>query len=186
MATVTISVADAATALSVAWAPPASDNGYDVDSYDIEWWRGSGRDEVEVVQIDAVALNVSGTFTLSYEGAVTGHLPCDVDALDLENALEALDTLRDVHVERAVEGGANYSWTVTFLTEWPAQTDSKLVIDSSGLYSVNSTVRARVGAAAVARVADQQLPPAHPDGGAARLRRARSNPRALPSKLRLR
>ncbi|KAH8055104.1 hypothetical protein JL722_8529 [Aureococcus anophagefferens] len=140
-----VSVSDAATSLSVSWAPPASDNGYDVTAYGVEWWRGSGVDEVEVVQIDAVALNVTGTFTLSYEGAVTGHLPCDVSAADMEDALEALDTLRDVHVERAVDGGANFSWTVTFLTEWPDATDSRLVIDDAGLYSVNSTVRARVG-----------------------------------------
>ena len=45
-----------------------------------------------------------------------------------------------------MEGGANFSWTVTFLTEWPAATDSRLVLDAAGLYSVNSTVRARVGA----------------------------------------
>ncbi|KAH8073997.1 hypothetical protein JL721_2553 [Aureococcus anophagefferens] len=62
----------------------------------------------------------------------------------MEDALKP-STRRDVHVERAVDGGANFSWTVTFLTEWPDATDSRLVIDDAGLYSVNSTVRARVG-----------------------------------------
>ncbi|KAH8049146.1 hypothetical protein JL722_12147 [Aureococcus anophagefferens] len=82
-----VSVSDAATSLSVSCAAGVGQR-YDVTAYGVEWWRGSGVDEVEVVQIDAVALNVTGTFTLSYEGAVTGHLPCDASAADMEDALK--------------------------------------------------------------------------------------------------
>ena len=56
-----VSVADAATSLSVSWAPPLDDNGYEVTGYEVEWWRGEGVDEVgydkanparELVKID--------------------------------------------------------------------------------------------------------------------------------------
>ena len=85
----------------------------------------------------------------------------EASALDVEKALEALPTLRDVHVELTHKDGynpaggeigdpgdyrgANYSWAVTFLTEWPAATNQKLSVDTSGLAAINSTIRALVG-----------------------------------------
>ena len=67
-----VSVADAATSLSVSWAPPLDDNGYEVTGYEVRWWRGEGVDEVEIVEINAVAHNVSGTFKLTYDGGDDG------------------------------------------------------------------------------------------------------------------
>ena len=156
-----VSVADAATSLSVSWAPPLDDNGYEVTGYEVEWWRGEGVDEVEIVEINAVAHNVSGTFKLTYDGATTVEIDLEASALDVEKALEALPTLRDVHVELTHKDGynptggeigdpgdyrgANYSWAVTFLTEWPAATNQRLSVDTSGLAAINSTIRALVG-----------------------------------------
>ena len=118
-------------------------------------------DEVEIVEINAVAHNVSGTFKLTYDGATTVEIDLEASALDVEKALEALPTLRDVHVELTHKDGynpaggeigdpgdyrgANYSWAVTFLTEWPAATNQKLSVDTSGLAAINSTIRALVG-----------------------------------------
>ena len=145
----------------MSWAPPLDDNGYEVTGYEVEWWRGEGVDEVEIVEINAVAHNVSGTFKLTYDGATTVEIDLEASALDVEKALEALPTLRDVHVELTHKDGynpaggeigdpgdyrgANYSWAVTFLTEWPAATNQKLSVDTSGLAAINSTIRALVG-----------------------------------------
>lgn len=140
-----ISVGVAATSLIVSWVPPPSNSGFEVEAFLVEWWKSAGRDEVEVVAIDSESSIISGMFQLSYRGAETIHLPSDVSSRDLEDALEALPTIRDVHVERSSYSTSNVSWTVTFLAEWPAQVGAHLTIDGSGLSALNSTVRARVG-----------------------------------------
>jgi hypothetical protein len=67
---------------------------------------------------DGTSSAISGNFSLTFRGARTYYLPYDADAREVEQALEALDTISDVEVYRSSADENNgYTWSVTFLTE---------------------------------------------------------------------
>ena len=143
------SVGESSTSLLLAWQPPAFDHGVAVSQYLIEYWRETGRDEVQVLKSTCTANMTgyqSGTFTVEYDGATTDTLPFDVAEVDLEAALEGLPTLRDVHVLRSANPAVGYEWTVTFLSEVPFWDSKTLVLDGTGLDCVgNGSVSTSVG-----------------------------------------
>ncbi|KAH9100136.1 hypothetical protein LEN26_016139, partial [Aphanomyces euteiches] len=60
-----------------------------------------------------------GTFTLSFNGAVTIPISYDAAAVDVKSALEALPTIGSVDVTRSnmLSAGGQFQWLVTFRTE---------------------------------------------------------------------
>ena len=61
---------------------------------------------------------LGGTFTVSYDGAETPPLPHNVSALEMKRALENLETLSVVTVEKNTSGTyGNAYWDVTFDSE---------------------------------------------------------------------
>ena len=78
-------------------------------------WAGSNT----VVKVDVLQNGVnplSGTFRLGYKGTMTPELPQDISASDMKTALERLDTIAKVSVERYING-YGYDWLVTFVSE---------------------------------------------------------------------
>lgn len=127
------------TELMVQWEGPLSDGGETVSEYVVEWDTAatfdSGTDgnplgsmivdasqQGSVADVQAVRVSVAdgnfmaGSFSLEYNGQVTGSIPFDASAVEVETALEALCTVGDVAVSRGL-GPANggYTWLVTMV-----------------------------------------------------------------------
>ena len=61
---------------------------------------------------------LGGTFTVSFNGDTTGYLSFDSTAEQMQDALEALESVGQVTVTRSdVDVNNGYTWTVTFTTE---------------------------------------------------------------------
>ncbi|CAK4563562.1 unnamed protein product [Aphanomyces euteiches] len=60
---------------------------------------------------------ISGTFVLSFAGAQTPPLACDIAAVDLQTQLEVLPTVDIVQVTRTTDPDSvgGYTWSITFL-----------------------------------------------------------------------
>ncbi|KAF1323264.1 Projectin/twitchin, partial [Globisporangium splendens] len=142
------SVTESCSSLRLAWLPSPNVNGAKVTKYLLEWFELPATQlEVQLVKIAGQSASdpVSGTFQISYSGATTDDLPIDVDETEVQQNLEALATLRSVHVERSpasIKGG--YEWTITFLTEAPAVLGKTLQVVSDKL--VATAVSVDVGA----------------------------------------
>uniref|UniRef100_K3WF50 Titin n=1 Tax=Globisporangium ultimum (strain ATCC 200006 / CBS 805.95 / DAOM BR144) TaxID=431595 RepID=K3WF50_GLOUD len=147
------------SSLRLAWLPSPNVNGAKVTKYLLEWYELPATQlEVQVVKIagQSTADPVSGTFQVAYNGAMTDDLPIDVDEAEMQQSLEALATLRSVHVERSpasIKGG--YEWTITFLAETPAVLGKVLQVASTKMVATAVSVDiganldpAHVGAAA--------------------------------------
>lgn len=127
------------TELIVQWDGPLSDGGETVSEYVVEWDTAatfdSGSDgnplglmvvdaseQGSVADVQAVRVSVedgkfmAGSFFLEYNGQVTGSIPFDASAVEVETALETLCTVGDVAVSRSL-GPANggYTWLVTMV-----------------------------------------------------------------------
>ena len=71
---------------------------------------------------------VRGAFRLAFEGDTTAAIAHDASAADVRGALEALDTIATVRVERvASDDQQGHTWAVTFLTDANAGDVSALV-----------------------------------------------------------
>ena len=143
-----ITVLESSESLLVSWQPPVSDHGDDLSQYLLEYWHTPGRDEVEVIQTSAsTQANISGTFTVEYDGDRTDTLPYDVTEDAMEDALEELTTLRDVRVVRSnYSSGYGYEWTVTFLSEVPYSRGKTLTVNGADLMTPVGTASVLVGA----------------------------------------
>ena len=68
--------------------------------------------------VQGTSTTLSGDFTLSYDGKVTGYLPFDVSADAMKYALEGLDSIGKVEVERhGPDVNDCYTWDVTFTSD---------------------------------------------------------------------
>lgn len=94
----------------------------------------NGTNEQQSVTVDATG----GTFTLAFEGAVTGNIAENASAATVEAALEALSTIGTDNV--SVSGSAGGPWTVTFQNELGYRNVSLLVGDNTNLTGGASTV----------------------------------------------
>lgn len=128
------------TELMVQWQAPLSDGGKTVTEYAVEWDTAttfdsgtdgnpqgstavdaSERGSVADVQAVRVSIDdglfISGSFSMEYNGQVTGSIPFDASAVEVKGALESLCTVSDVAVTRSL-GPANggYTWLVTMVT----------------------------------------------------------------------
>ena len=127
------------TELIVQWEGPLSDGGEAISEYVVEWDTAttfdSGSDgnplgsmavnasaQGSVPDVQAVRVSVeegkfmAGSFFLEYNGQVTGSIPFDASAAEVEAALETLCTVGDVAVSRSLgpaDGG--YTWLVTMV-----------------------------------------------------------------------
>lgn len=125
--------------LMVQWQAPLSDGGETVSEYAVEWDTAttfdsgadgnpqgstvvdaSERGSVSDVQAVRVSIDdglfISGSFFMQYNGQVTGSIPFDASAVEVETALETLCTVGDVAVTRSL-GPANggYTWLITMI-----------------------------------------------------------------------
>lgn len=125
--------------LMVQWQAPLSDGGETISEYAVEWdtattfdsgadgnpqgstvVAASERGSVADVQAVRVSIDdglfISGSFIMEYSGQVTGSIPFDASAEEVETAFEALCTVGDVAVTRSL-GPANggYTWLVTLV-----------------------------------------------------------------------
>ena len=67
---------------------------------------------------DGTSTGLGGTFTVAFNGQVTGYLKYDTTADEMKSALESLTTIETVAVTRSgVDVNNGYTWSVTFQTE---------------------------------------------------------------------
>lgn len=151
------------TELILQWEGPLSDGGEAVSEYMVEWDTATtfdsdsdgnplgsmvvGASEQEsVADVQAVRVSVgggkfmAGSFVLEYNGQVTGSIPFDASAVEVETALETLCTVGDVAVSRSL-GPANggYTWLVTMVAAAEgAEAGDGQVSTSSALQTVAS------------------------------------------------
>lgn len=151
------------TELMVQWEGPLSDGGEAISEYVVEWDTAttfdSGSDgnplgttlvdaseQKSVSDVQAVRVSVggdkfmAGSFFLEYNGQVTGSIPFDASAVEVETAIEALCTVGDVAVSRSI-GPANggYTWLVTVVaTAEGAEAGDGRVSTSSVLQTIAS------------------------------------------------
>jgi hypothetical protein len=123
-----VAVKELCSSLHVSWHAPVFSNGFDVSNYLVEYWVADGVDEVQEISLASPSTSpVRGTFTLGYGHATTDSLSIDSTAEDVKVALESLSTIRSVKVWRS-GSNPNYTWTVTFLAEFPSIYGSMLKI----------------------------------------------------------
>ena len=125
----TVSVLDSSSSLHVSWRAPASNNGFAVTSYLVEYWIASGTLEVQeiILRSSNGGSEMQGTFAISYNGDTTDSLSINASAEDVQYALESLSSIRSVKVWRSGEN-PDYVWTVTFLSEYPSVSGLMLVV----------------------------------------------------------
>ncbi|RHY28141.1 hypothetical protein DYB32_006207, partial [Aphanomyces invadans] len=82
---------------------------------------------------------VTGSFSLAFAGASTPLLPATISALDMQAALESLQTIQFVSVVRTTtpDAAGGYTWTVTFLQSANGDEGSET---SLPLLQVNATL----------------------------------------------
>lgn len=149
--------------LMVQWEAPLSDGGETISEYVVEWdtastfdsgadgnpqgstvVNASERGSVADVQAVRVSVDdglfVSGSFFLEYSGQLTGSIPFDASAAEVEAALEALCTVGDVAVSRSLgPASGGHTWLVTMIA--PAEggeSGDGRVSTSSDLQTVGS------------------------------------------------
>jgi PA14 domain/Fibronectin type III domain len=147
-----VSVKDSIQSLATQFAAPRSTGGAPVLDYLVEWWMAadSQRSEVQVISTGGPAGAYTGAFRLVYEGETTVYLHAAASEAEVEAALEALPSLRDVTVVRTAApapAAAGNEWSVTFNSEVPA---SALTVVSSTIMSGAVPVTPTVGAALAA------------------------------------
>lgn len=150
------SVGDSSSRLLLSWLEPPSDVGSPVTKYLLEWFEQPPEPlEVQVIKIAGQSNTdvVTGTFQMEYDGAMTAALPADVEELALQRNLEALSTLRQVHVERSAQLSGGYEWSVTFVSESPAIAGKSLVVHPENL--VAAQITAGVGSALTPPIASE-------------------------------
>jgi len=152
------SVFDSTQSLRVTWHAPVSDHGVAVSKYNVEWFTQQSTAEVEEITINATA-TIAGTFQLTYDGETTDHLKHDIDEIDMEKALNGLQTIRHVHVERSNMIDNGYVWTVTFAIDAPAAFGNQITADGTGL----SADSGAIPNARVLTTTDGLLAVTHPD-----------------------
>jgi hypothetical protein len=88
---------------------------------------------------------LSGTFTLAYNGLATGAIPFDASAAVVKTALEALNGVGSLVVTRTAQADMEegYSWTVTFPDPNMSGDLPLLVGNASGLSGVGANVLVR-------------------------------------------
>lgn len=149
--------------LMVQWQAPRSDGGETISEYAVEWDTAttfdsgadgnplgstvvdaSERGSVADVQAVRVSIDdglfISGSFFMEYNGQVTGSIPFDASAVEVETALENLCTVGDVAVTRSL-GPANggYTWLVTMIAaEKGGEAGDGRVSTSSALQTIAS------------------------------------------------
>mmetsp|Transcript_13447 Transcript_13447/g.28957 ORF Transcript_13447/g.28957 Transcript_13447/m.28957 type:complete len:1421 (+) Transcript_13447:2-4264(+) len=124
----TTSVMESSSSLRVSWRAPASNNGFHISNYLIEYWISDSMNEVQDIIIQSISGSpVYGAFALAFEGDVTDSLSVNSSAEAVQVALENLRTIRSVRVWRS---GVNpdYKWSVTFLSEYPSSSGSMITI----------------------------------------------------------
>lgn len=83
---------------------------------------------------------VSGSFRLSFGGETTESLSSQATASEVRQALEALNTVGEVVVERsAIDNQMGYRWTVTFISSQNSGNVAPLAPDYSALLVTNPT-----------------------------------------------
>jgi hypothetical protein len=103
---------------------------------------------VSTAQVQASTSEVLGGFyALSFRNKRTVYIPYDSSARQVESALEALDTIGDVTVERSLmDENGGFTWTVTFLTELGDVPDMVLDgLDLTGTVATGTVAVERVG-----------------------------------------
>lgn len=127
------------TELVVQWEAPLSDGGEAVSEYVLEWDTATTFDSGDdgnplgsalvnaselgsVADVQAVRVSVddglflAGSFFLEYNGQLTGSIPFDASAAEVENALETLCTIGDVAVSRSLgPASGGHTWLVTMI-----------------------------------------------------------------------
>ena len=131
-----MSVAQSSSSLLVQWQEPSDARGSPIESYTIEWYAAKGRAEVQVVEVSDAS---AGTYRLKLFGDVTTFIPHDASAERMETALEALDAVNDVRVERLTmpdlvnsDGTSSLQYKITFAGVFGEVGDA-LVVDSPEL-----------------------------------------------------
>ena len=117
--------------------------------------RQFGFSEVQILSIlssgSTDPSDLGGWFRLSFNGSqtLTTYLPVNASAAQVEQALDQLNTLRDVSVSKSVvstvqqgENVAGYEWTITFVGDVGDQPAMQL--DSSLLYTSKTSLQAVV------------------------------------------
>ena len=136
------SVLELCSSLHVSWRAPINSNGFDVKSHFVEYWVSDGVNEVQALTLSSPTQSKAiGTFTLEYGRDTTDSLSIDASAEDVKISLENLSTIRSVKVWRSGEN-PNYTWTVTFLSEFPSVygTTLKIVENLTQLLNADGAV----------------------------------------------
>jgi len=140
-----VSVLQSSTSLLVSIHESSNSHGSPVSEYLIEHFREPGRDEVQVIRVVAPGI-IEGTFQVAFDEVNSEPLDHDVSEVFMEDALEALSTLRDVSVSRSSVLGnmTGYEWTITFLSEVPAAHGHKtVIINPDGLRAFEASPSSR-------------------------------------------
>ena len=134
-----VSVLESSTSLRVSFSAPKDTHGSAVSSYLVEWWY-SAPSNLEVETITVLG-GVSGSFRLAYNGSSTGYLSLLSSADTIRVALQSLPYIRGIRVSSSSSSNATatrYSWSVTFLDDYPSVFNQQITIDISGLNTGNS------------------------------------------------
>ena len=137
-------VLESCSSLHVSWRALPRSNGFDVSNYLVEYWVSDGVNEIQALTLSSTTSSKAiGTFTLGYGKDTTDSLSVDASAEDVKVALENLSTIRSVKVWRSGEN-PNYTWFVTFLSEFPSVygTALRTVEDLTQLANLDGTVPA--------------------------------------------
>lgn len=91
---------------------------------------------------------LEGNFRLEYAGEVTEPIPSDANEVDMQAALESLDSIGNILVTRSDSDDQNgYSWTIQFISELNEGNLDDLIVHQDSLTSTHE-----VGGATVAVV----------------------------------
>jgi len=129
--------------LRVSWESPKSQNGSEIESYTVEWWKqensdaandnvrdgAAGRPEIQHIKISRAT---SGSFVLEWNGETTDHMDFDVSSELLREQLESLSTVQSVYVDKTTPQADVNMWRVTFTGD-AGNLAHTLVVHDSGL-----------------------------------------------------
>lgn len=91
---------------------------------------GSGNNEIQVITLSGTAAT-GGTFTLTFDGQITGNIAYNASAATVETALEALSNIGSG--DATVTGSAGGPWTVEFTGSLAGTNVALMTIDTTNL-----------------------------------------------------